>query len=101
MCFSFKVVLSNSDFLYFDHPSEPHGEECGNSWAASFTDSRKVFGFVPEDLYNDAGQKTFNCTGRKSCAGELQNVLGKIVLSLVEQGQCSGVVTCLPQCGLG
>lgn len=72
----YKVVLSNSDFLYFDHPSEPHGEECGNSWAASFTDSRKVFGFVPEDLYNDAGQKTFNCTGRKSCAGELQNVLG-------------------------
>ena len=43
--------MSQGTHLYFDHPYEPDPEERGYYWATRFTDTRKVFGFMPDDLY--------------------------------------------------
>lgn len=69
-------MLSNPDYIYFDHPYEPHPEERGKNWATPYTDTRKVFGFMPEDLYKDIDSKEFNCSGLR-CSEGRQNVLGK------------------------
>lgn len=50
----YKVVMSQATHLYFDHPYEPDPEERGYYWAPRFTDTRKTFGFMPENLYNNA-----------------------------------------------
>ena len=50
----FDVVVAPPDFLYFDFPQEVHPEERGYYWAARFTDTRKVFGFAPENLAQNA-----------------------------------------------
>ncbi|XP_031565071.1 uncharacterized protein LOC116300354 [Actinia tenebrosa] len=47
----YKVVLSQATYNYFDHPYEPDPEERGYYWAARYTDTRKTFGFIPENLY--------------------------------------------------
>ena len=49
-----QVVMSQATHLYFDHPYEPDPEERGYYWASRFTDTRKTFGFMPENLYNNA-----------------------------------------------
>lgn len=46
--------MSQATHLYFDHPYEPDPEERGYYWAPRFTDTRKTFGFMPENLYNNA-----------------------------------------------
>lgn len=43
--------MSQATHLYFDHPYEPDPEERGFYWATRFTDTRKVFGFMPDDLF--------------------------------------------------
>jgi len=43
--------MSQATHLYFDHPYEPDPEERGFYWATRFTDTRKVFGFIPGDLF--------------------------------------------------
>lgn len=50
----YKVVMSQATHLYFDHPYEPDPEERGYYWAPRFTDTRKVFGFMPGNLYANA-----------------------------------------------
>ncbi len=50
----YEVVLSHGTHLYFDHPYEAHPEERGYYWATRFTDTRKVFGYMPEHLYANA-----------------------------------------------
>lgn len=50
----YKVVLGHATHLYFDHPYEPDPEERGFYWATRFTDTRKVFGYVPSDIYKNA-----------------------------------------------
>ena len=55
--------MSQATHLYFDHPAEPDPEERGLNWATRFTDTRKVFGFMPDNLYNNidillSGEKT-------------------------------------------
>ena len=40
--------------LYFDHPYEPDPEERGLHWATRYTDTRKTFGFTPEDIFANA-----------------------------------------------
>ena len=43
--------MSQATHLYFDHPYEPDPEERGYYWATRFTDTRKVFAFMPDDLF--------------------------------------------------
>ncbi|XP_061190127.1 uncharacterized protein LOC133197995 [Saccostrea echinata] len=50
----YKVVIGHATHLYFDHTQEPDPEERGTSWASRFIDSRKVFGFVPSNIYYNA-----------------------------------------------
>ena len=50
----FDTVVSVPDFLYFDFPQEVNPEERGYYWATRSTDTRKVFGFAPENLPQNA-----------------------------------------------
>ena len=49
-----KVILTQATHLYFDHPYEPDPEERGYYWAPRFIDTRKTFGFIPDDVYANA-----------------------------------------------
>lgn len=49
-----QVVLTQATHLYFDHPYEPDPEERGYYWAPRFIDTRKTFGFMPDDVYANA-----------------------------------------------
>ena len=51
---SFETVVAIPDFLYFDFPQEIDPEERGYYWATRFTDTRKVFGFAPDNLPQNA-----------------------------------------------
>ena len=53
----YEVVMSQATHLYFDHPYEADPAERGYYWAPRFTDTRKVFGFMPDDLYANADFK--------------------------------------------
>lgn len=59
----FQTVVGVPDFLYFDFPQEIHPEERGYYWATRFTDTRKVFGFAPENLPQNA-ETSVNREGR-------------------------------------
>ncbi|WP_394212000.1 family 20 glycosylhydrolase [Enterovibrio calviensis] len=48
------VIYNQATHFYFDHPYEPDPQERGYYWAPRFTDTRKSFGFMPEDLYANA-----------------------------------------------
>ncbi len=50
----YETVVAVPDFLYFDFPPEIHPEERGYYWATRYTDTRKVFGFAPENLPQNA-----------------------------------------------
>lgn len=50
----FKTIVTVPDFLYFDFPQEVDPEERGYYWATRFTDTRKVHGFAPENLPQNA-----------------------------------------------
>lgn len=50
----YDVVLASATHLYFDHPYEAHPESRGYYWAARYTDTQKVFGYMPDDLYANA-----------------------------------------------
>ena len=50
----FETVVTVPDFLYFDFPQEVDPAERGYYWATRFTDTRKVFGFAPENLPQNA-----------------------------------------------
>ncbi|VUD40234.1 Chitobiase [Thalassocella blandensis] len=50
----YQVVMSQATHLYFDHPYETHPEERGYYWAARYTDTRKVFNYMPDNLYANA-----------------------------------------------
>ncbi|KAL4239992.1 hypothetical protein ACF0H5_000788 [Mactra antiquata] len=47
----YKVVLSLATYLYFGHTQGPDPEERGLYWATRYTDTQKVFGLMPDDLY--------------------------------------------------
>ena len=40
--------------LYFDHPQEHDPEERGLHWATRYTDAKKTFGFIPDDIFANA-----------------------------------------------
>ncbi|ABO90854.1 TPA: carbohydate-binding domain-containing protein [Aeromonas salmonicida] len=48
------VIYNQASHLYFDHPNEPDPAERGYYWAPRFTDTRKTFGFMPDDLFANA-----------------------------------------------
>lgn len=50
----FDAIVAVPDFLYFDFPQEIDPAERGYYWATRFTDTRKVFGFAPENLPQNA-----------------------------------------------
>ena len=81
--------MSQATHLYFDHPAEPDPEERGLNWATRFTDTRKVFSFMPDNLYENidtllSGKKTskYDICGRnmEKCdeLQKRQNIIGRI-----------------------
>lgn len=50
----YQVILSPGTHLYFDHPYEPNAEERGYYWATRYSDTAKVFGFMPDNYYANA-----------------------------------------------
>ena len=50
----YQVILSPGTHLYFDHPYEASPEERGYYWAARYSDTAKVFGFMPDNYYANA-----------------------------------------------
>ncbi|WP_039954907.1 beta-N-acetylhexosaminidase [Vibrio caribbeanicus] len=46
----YEVVVSTPDTTYFDFPYEVDPEEPGYYWGSRETDTREVFGFMPENL---------------------------------------------------
>ena len=50
----YDVVYNHATHLYFDHPYEPDPEERGCYWAPRFTDTRKTFGYMPDNIYANA-----------------------------------------------
>ena len=45
--------MAQATHLYLDHPQEPNPSEPGIYWASRFIDTRKVFAFKPDDLYDN------------------------------------------------
>ncbi|MFK7854253.1 MAG: family 20 glycosylhydrolase [Granulosicoccus sp.] len=69
----FETVVAVPDFLYFDFPQEVDPEERGYYWATRSTDTRKVFGFAPENLPQNA-ETTLDREGRSwSATGDTAN----------------------------
>ncbi|GLT17293.1 beta-N-acetylhexosaminidase [Vibrio zhanjiangensis] len=50
----FDVIVSNPDYVYMDMPYEVDPKERGYYWATRATDSRKMFGFAPENMPQNA-----------------------------------------------
>ncbi|XP_055883032.1 beta-hexosaminidase-like isoform X2 [Biomphalaria glabrata] len=50
----YKVILTPATNLYFDHPYEPDPMESGLYWATRYSDTKKVFVTLPENLYMNA-----------------------------------------------
>lgn len=50
----YQVVLSPGSHLYFDHPYEANFDERGYYWATRYSDTAKVFGFMPDNYYANA-----------------------------------------------
>ncbi|CAG5118366.1 unnamed protein product, partial [Candidula unifasciata] len=50
----FKVIVTPATNMYLDHPYEPDPREPGLYWATRFTDTKKVFASMPENLYMNA-----------------------------------------------
>ena len=50
----YDVVLSSGSHLYLDHPYEAHPESRGYYWATRFVDTKRVFGYMPDNLYANA-----------------------------------------------
>lgn len=50
----YEVVVSNPDFIYLDMPYEVDKYERGYYWATRATDTRKILGFSPENLPQNA-----------------------------------------------
>jgi hexosaminidase len=50
----YQVVLAHATHLYFDHPQEVSPDERGYYWASRYNDTKKVFGYMPDDIYANA-----------------------------------------------
>ncbi|NLS11642.1 family 20 glycosylhydrolase [Vibrio sp. SM6] len=50
----YDLILSNPDYVYMDFPYEVDAQERGYYWGTRATDTRKMFGFAPENLPQNA-----------------------------------------------
>lgn len=50
----YDVVASNPDYVYMDFPYEVDSKERGYYWGTRATDTRKMFGFAPENMPQNA-----------------------------------------------
>ena len=86
--------MCQATHLYFDHPQEPDPEERGFYWATRFTDTHKVFCFMPDDLFENVETKVSGvplsraelCKKEGMCTKleKKENIVGrKTVLSLI------------------
>ncbi len=50
----YDVIVSNPDYVYMDMPYEADPKERGYYWATRATDTRKMFGFAPENMPQNA-----------------------------------------------
>ncbi|RJX70136.1 beta-N-acetylhexosaminidase [Vibrio sinensis] len=50
----YDVIVSNPDYVYMDMPYEIDAKERGYYWATRATDTRKMFGFAPENMPQNA-----------------------------------------------
>ncbi|WAR15559.1 HEX-like protein [Mya arenaria] len=73
----YKVILSQATDLYLDQPQEPDPEERGLYWATRFTDTKKMFKFKPDTLYDNIFE---DLSGNR----------------LTEAGVCKDVTICPP-----
>ena len=83
-----QVILALATHLYFDHPYEPNPTERGYYWATRYTDTRKTFGFMPDNVYANADVKGSGEKLKQSdiCGDEQcyqltkpENIIGKIL----------------------
>lgn len=91
--------MTQATHLYFDHPQEPDPEERGYYWATRFTNTRKTFGFIPDDLFANVEElrngsrltRKELCEKPEMCVNltQSQNIVGKVRIKLREW---SGVV---------
>ncbi|XP_046546432.1 uncharacterized protein LOC124256488 [Haliotis rubra] len=49
----YELVVASSKHLNLDAPYEPDPEERGEYWASRYSDTRKVFEFMPGDIYSN------------------------------------------------
>ncbi|CAH7034744.1 N,N'-diacetylchitobiase [Vibrio chagasii] len=50
----YDVIASNPDYVYMDFPYEVDSKERGYYWGTRATDTRKMFGFAPENMPQNA-----------------------------------------------
>ncbi|GKX56308.1 beta-N-acetylhexosaminidase [Leminorella grimontii] len=50
----YEVTISNPDYVYVDFPYEVNPQESGYYWGTRFSDERKIFGFAPNNLPQNA-----------------------------------------------
>ena len=55
-----EVVIGHATHLYLDHTYEPDPLEPGASWASRYINTKKIFGFVPSDVYFNADRNSNN-----------------------------------------
>ncbi|WP_232522407.1 family 20 glycosylhydrolase [Marinimicrobium alkaliphilum] len=82
----YEVILSHATHLYFDHPHEAHPEERGYYWATRYTDTEKVFGYLPDYVYANA---TTNRNGEP--IEDLETLLGRAVTPLKKPENILGI----------
>ena len=96
--------MTQATHLYFDHPYEPDPEERGYYWAPRYIDTRKTFGFMPDNLYANADVTRMgdpivdlcNNMYKDKCVPlkHPENIVGKIALLLSHYSQAK-------QCEIG
>lgn len=82
----YQVVLSHGTHLYFDHPNEANPEERGYYWAARYTDARKVFGYMPDNVYSNADK-----TRSGAVIDDLERLVGRALPALTQPQNILGV----------
>ncbi|WP_343552829.1 beta-N-acetylhexosaminidase [Pantoea sp.] len=71
----YQVVISNPDYVYMDFPYEVNPQERGYYWGTRFSDERKMFGFAPDNLPQNAETSvdrdgmSFEATSNKPWSG--------------------------------
>ena len=86
--------MTQATHLYFDHPQEPDPEERGYYWATRFTNTRKTFDFIPDDLFANVEESRNGsrltrkelCKKSGVCVNltQTQNIVGKVRIKVIQ-----------------